>query len=159
MSPITLTTTGGAIPSWTMNVRIRCSCTESNGDPVDPVRWYDPAGTRLVSAQNAAQFNPNAPHFERVDGANSDILLIIPTFSDSYDGVYTCGRVAASRGALTPPIAIVTLTIDSELMINAIIYLYQQQEALAAQFDFTSFSSRPFFSSWPLLFLHQGCSG
>ena len=31
----------------------------------------------------------------------------------------------------------------------------KQQEALAAQYDFTSFSSWPFLSSWHLLFLHQ----
>ena len=30
-------------------------------------------------------------------------------------------------------------------------------QALAAHFDFTSFLSRLFFSSWPQLFLHQGC--
>ena len=36
---------------------------------------------------------------------------------------------------------------------------HQQQEALAAHFDFTSFSARPFLNSWPQLFLHQGCFG
>ena len=36
---------------------------------------------------------------------------------------------------------------------------HQQQEALAAHFDFTSFSAQPFLNSWPQLFLHQGCFG
>ena len=36
---------------------------------------------------------------------------------------------------------------------------HQQQEALAAHFDFTSFSARPFLDSWPQLFLHLGCFG
>ena len=36
---------------------------------------------------------------------------------------------------------------------------HQQQEALAAHFDFTSFSAQPFLDSWPQLFLHQGCFG
>ena len=123
-----MTTTGGAIANGTMNVRIRCSCAESNGTAVSRVRWYDPAGTRLVSARSGA-FNPNVPHFTRVNGDtgdtvdNSNIILVIPTFTDSYDGRYTCGRDAADRSALTPPTADVTLTI-SELMINTISYLY-----------------------------------
>ena len=37
--------------------------------------------------------------------------------------------------------------------------LHQQQEALAAHFDFTSSSAWPFLDSWPQLFLHQGCFG
>ena len=45
--------------------------------------------------------------------------MVIPTFNDSYDGTYTCGRNAADRSALSSPIAEVTLTI-SELMINTI---------------------------------------
>ena len=36
---------------------------------------------------------------------------------------------------------------------------HQQQEALAAHFDFTSFSAQPFLNSWLQLFLHQGCFG
>ena len=128
ITPLNLTATGGAINYGTMNVRIRCSCTESNGNAVSIVRWYDPAGTRLVSAQNTAEFNPNVPHFTRVGGDqgnrdNTNVILVIPTFTDSYDGTYTCGRSADDRTALTPPTADVTLTIISELMINTISYL------------------------------------
>ena len=36
---------------------------------------------------------------------------------------------------------------------------HQQQKALAAHFDFTSFSAQPFLDSWPQLFLRQGCFG
>ena len=36
---------------------------------------------------------------------------------------------------------------------------HQQQEALAAHFDLTSFSAQLFLNSWPQLFLHQGCFG
>ena len=128
LSPTTLTATGGGLPGGTMNVRIRCSCTESDGTAVSIVRWYDPAGTRLVSAQNTAEFNPNVPHFTRVGGDqgnrdNTNVILVIPTFNDSYDGTYTCGRNAADRTALTPPTANVTLTIISELMIKTNGYL------------------------------------
>ena len=129
LSPTTLTTTGRGIPSGTMNVTIRCNCTQSNGTAVSVVRWYDPAGTRLVSPQNTEQFNPNVPHFTRVGGDfgndvdEASVILVIPTFNDSYDGTYTCGRNAADRTALTPPTANVTLTIISELMIKTNGYL------------------------------------
>ena len=124
LSPTTLTATGGAIPIGTMNVRIQCGCTERNGGAVNVVRWYDPAGTRLVSARNTVKFDPNVPHLTRVDVSNDrNIILVIPTFNDSYDGTYTCGREAADRAALTPPTADVTLTI-SELMINTVICVY-----------------------------------
>ena len=36
---------------------------------------------------------------------------------------------------------------------------HQQQEALAAHFDFTSFSAQPFLDSWLQPFLNQGCFG
>ena len=123
LSPTTLTATGGAIVYGTMNVRIRCSCTESDGTAVNTVRWFDPDGTRLVSVQNTAQYNPNAPHFTRVNtNSDRDVILVIPTFNDSYNGTYTCGRNVANRSQLTGPTADVTLTI-SELMVNTIIYL------------------------------------
>ena len=111
-----------------MNVRIRCSCTESNGNAVSIVRWYDPTGTKLVSALNTAEFNANVPHFTRVGGDqgntdNTNVILVIPTFNDSYDGTYTCGGNAADRSALSPPTAAVTLIIG-KLIINRVSYLY-----------------------------------
>ena len=121
MNPTTLTTTGGAILSGTRNVTIRCSCTESDGTAVQIVRWYDPTGTRLFSPRFTAGFNRNVPYFTRVNGDfenpvdETDIILVIPTFTDSFDGMYTCGREADNRAALTPPTADVTLTISSEL--------------------------------------------
>ena len=121
LNPSTLTAIGGAIVNGTMNVRIQCNCTESGGRAVNIVRWYDPDGTRLVSTRNIENFNPNVPHFTRVTiHSDRDVILVIPTFNDSYDGRYTCGRNADDRSALTPPTADVTLTIISELMINKI---------------------------------------
>ena len=132
MTPTTLTDTGGAIPSGTVNVTIQCSCTESNGTAVQTVRWYDPAGDRLLSPWFEDKFNPNVPYFTRVNGDignsvdNTDIILVIPTFNDTYVGMYTCGREAANRSALTSPTADVTLTTDvvGKLVINKISYLY-----------------------------------
>ena len=130
MNPNTLTTTGGAIANGTSNVTIRCSCTESDGTAVQTVRWYDDTGSRLLSPRFTAMFNPNVPYYTRVNGDfgnsidNTDIILVIPTFNDSYDGMYTCGREAASRSALTPPTADVTLTISSELYKHVVVYMY-----------------------------------
>ena len=91
LNPTSLTTTGGEIPSGTMNVRIQCTCMDSNGMTVDVVRWRDLAGDLLISAQNG-NFDASVPHFTRVNNTNNNIELVIPTFSDSYDGTYTCGR-------------------------------------------------------------------
>ena len=74
LSPTTLTTTGGAIVSGTMNVRIRCNCTESGGRAVSIVRWYDPAGAMLHSVQHLANFDRNVPHFTIVNGEIGDIV-------------------------------------------------------------------------------------
>ena len=117
ISPTTLTATGGGLPGGTENVRIRCSCTESDGTAVSIVRWYDPAGTRLLSSRNGA-FNPNVPHFTRVNGDtgnivdNTDIILVIPTFIDSYAGTYICGRNVDDFSALTGPTAAIILNIS-----------------------------------------------
>ena len=130
MNPTTLTATGGTIANETMNVRILCNCTESNGDAVSLVRWYDPNGNRLVSARNTEVFDGSVPHFTRVGGDfgdnidNNNVILVIPTFTDSYDGTYTCGREVDNFANIGSPTAAVTLTIDGELMINIIIYLY-----------------------------------
>ena len=109
MNPTTLTAAGGVLASGTENVMIQCNnCTDDDGAVIDTVRWYDPDGNRLISPLHS-QFDPNFPHFKRVDGDNSNIILIFPTFSGSYDGIYICGRLANTVAALEPPTAAVTL--------------------------------------------------
>ena len=121
LSPTTLTATGGEIASGTMNVTIQCSCTDSDGEAINSIRWYDPDGTRLVSSENR-KFNATVPHFERVNNTDDDVILIIPIFSDYYDGTYTCGGVAGSVASLGSPNASVTLI--GELIINKSLILY-----------------------------------
>ena len=109
---------------------IRCSCTESDGTAVQIVRWYNPTGTRLLSPRFTTMFNPNIPYFTRVNGDfedpvdYTDIILVIPTFNDSYDGMYTCGREVDDFTNIGSPTATVTLTITvtSELIINTTSY-------------------------------------
>ena len=121
LSPTTLTATGGKIASGTMNVTIQCSCTDSNGEAVDRVRWYDPDGTRLISSDNK-DFNATVPHFERVNNVDGDIILVIPIFSDSFNGTYTCIGVSSNVASLGSPNASVTLI--GKLIINKSLILY-----------------------------------
>ena len=119
LNPITLTATGGALPIGAMNVMIQCNCTNDNGTVVDPIRWYDTAGTRLVSSDHI-QFNANVPHFTRVDDGYTHAILVIPTLNDSYDGTYTCGKKVKKGLPPGQPNATVNLTIESELTIDSV---------------------------------------
>ena len=127
LNPTTLTATGGALPNGTMNVMIQCNCTNDDGTVVRTVRWYDPAGTRLISEDNN-EFDANVPHFTRVDGSDTHVILVIPTFNDSYDGTYTCGnRKGESDGLPGSPNVDVTLIVKGELMIYVFnIFIYQR---------------------------------
>ena len=101
LNPTTLTATGGALPNGTMNVMIQCNCTNDDGTVVSLVRWYDPDGTRLFSKESN-RFDASAPHFTRVnDGSDTHVILVIPTFNDSYDGTYTCGKKVNKKSTFT----------------------------------------------------------
>ena len=115
INPTTLTTAGGALASGTENVMILCNCTYGNGTVVDIVRWYNPDGIQLFLLSSDS-YIPGTPHYTRlVDDSNTNIILVIPTFNDSYDGTYTCGRRVSSTQVGTPNTA-VTLTIVGELI-------------------------------------------
>ena len=82
---------------------IKCNCT--NSIVVENVTWYDPNGIKLSFSDSV--------HITR-EPDDTNIILVIPIFNDSYDGTYTCGR----RDDNYPPgipNATITLTIDSEL--------------------------------------------
>ena len=117
INPTTLTAAGGAfyLVNGTANVRIRCNnCTDKDGT-LERVRWYDPDGNRLVDPVSSNnEYASDTPHFLRVNRANNDTILVIPTFNDSYDGTYTCG----TRVRYYPPgapNATINLTIIGEL--------------------------------------------
>ena len=127
LNPTTLTAAGGALPNKTMNVMIQCNCRNDDGTKVRKVRWYDPAGNRLVAAGHN-RFDACTFHFTKVDGHDTHVILVIPIFTESYNGTYTCGnRDGQSNDGPGSPNVDVTLTIDGELMIlvvNIIIYSY-----------------------------------
>ena len=108
INPTTLTSAGGTLLNGTESVMIQCNCTDDNGKKINRVRWYDPDGNRLRSRR----FNKDVPYFARVtDHDNSNIILVIPIFTNSFDGVYTCGtKVNERQGG--PLNAAVNLTID-----------------------------------------------
>ena len=118
INPTTLTTAGGILPNGTENVMIRCYCSDENGTVITSVRWYDPDGKRLFRFETD-NYIAGTPHFTRVSGDTNN-TLVIPTFNDSYDGNYTCGR--RDSGSHIPPTVIVSLTIGGELIVcnNAI---------------------------------------
>ena len=118
INPTTLTADGGVLASGTENVMIQCNCTDDDGTVIDPVRWYDPDEIRLVDP-DSNDYMAGTPHFSRIDGADDNIILVIPTFNDSYDGTYTCGgRVI--NGLPGPPNATVILTTDGKLIIHVL---------------------------------------
>ena len=118
INPTTLTATGGGVlASGTENVMIKCNCTDDDGMVVDRVRWYDPDEIRLVDPDFNYNYVAGTPHLSRVNGTGDNIILVIPTFNDSYDGIYTCGERVIS-GLPGPPNAGVVLTIFSKLMIH-----------------------------------------
>ena len=113
ISPTTLTAAGGVLPDGTENVMIRCTCSEDDDSVITSVRWYKPDGI-AVPRIGANKHIAGAPHFTRSSGDydNRNVTLVIPTFTDSYDGNYTCGR--RSGGNLVPPKTTVSLTISGE---------------------------------------------
>ena len=119
INPTTLTAAGGVLASGTENVMIQCNnCTGDDGTLTN-IRWYDPNEIRLVDPDRNHNYVTGTPHFLRVDGASDNIILVIPTFNDSYDGIYTCG--GRFRGGLPgPPNAAVVLTIVGKLMIHVL---------------------------------------
>ena len=113
INPITLTAAGGVLPNGTKNVMIRCTCSEDDGSVITTVQWFGPDGI-IVPRFDTGDFIAGAPHHIRASGDtdNRNITLVIPTFNDSYDGNYICGR--ASTGNLVPPMTTVSLTISGE---------------------------------------------
>ena len=110
ISPTTLTATGGVLPNESMDVMIRCVCSDDGGSVFTNIRWYKPDGSQVPRFESD-RFIAGAPHYTRpsVDRNNRNLTLVIPTFNDSYDGDYTCRRRSGES-----PIATVSLTISGE---------------------------------------------
>ena len=111
INPTTLTTAGGVLASGTENVTIQCNCTNDDGTVVNEVRWYYSDGTRLL-ANTHNKYVAGTPYFRR-EPDDTNIVLVIPTFNDSYDDTYICGE-RMNRGPHGSPNAHVALTVDGK---------------------------------------------
>ena len=109
INPITLTATGGVLANGTENVMIQCNCTDDDGTVVEPLRWHDLNGTRLLLSEHR-RYVAGTPYY-RKEPDNKNIVLVIPMFTDSYDGMYICGIKGLRPGV---PSAIVNLTIGGK---------------------------------------------
>jgi len=104
-SPNNLTSAGGALVDGTQNVTIECECVDYRGSRLRRVRWFF-FGTTLVARQTDP---PNgAPYYISANNGRLS-TLVIPTFNDSYDGTYTCGR-----GDILIPFTTISLTLLGE---------------------------------------------
>ena len=98
---------------------IQCNCTDDGGAVYKYIRWFDPIGVRLLSPEHR-RFMDGIPHFIRIlKEDDSNVVLVIPLFNDSYDGLYTCG--VQSSYPPGKPNATVNLFIGGKLMINKLL--------------------------------------
>ena len=65
LNPITLTAAGGVLVDGTENVTIQCNCSDDVGTVLQPIRWFDPDGTRLLATHHR-DYVTGTPRFERV---------------------------------------------------------------------------------------------
>ena len=98
-SPDGLDPTGGVIVNGTVNVMIECRCVNNDGSLPSRVRWFDPNMARLRGVGGTPDGDPYIIANNYVRPAT----LVIPTFSYSTSGVYTCGT-----GISYPPPSMVT---------------------------------------------------
>jgi len=106
-SPINLTVAGGVLVDGTQNVMIKCRCVDDGGTLLRKVRWFFP-NTTIVAKQTDPP--DDAPYR---DNSNRISTLVIPTFNDSYDGMYTCG-VSEDNAYPPNPLTTITLTLPGE---------------------------------------------
>ena len=88
---VTQLNSGDAIPAGGMfatNVTIQCNCSDG-GTPLQPIRWFDPDEDRLLGT-NHRRYVAGTPYFDRRPD-DTNVVLVIPTLTDFFDGTYTCG--------------------------------------------------------------------
>ena len=91
INPTNLTAVGKvfAIAYGTQNVMIQCNCSNVNGTALYFIRWFDSEGIS-IHHQTDHKYVPGIPHFLKAHN-DKNVILVVPVFNDSYDGIYTCG--------------------------------------------------------------------
>ena len=103
-SPDGLDPTGGVIVDGTVNVMIECRCVNNDGSLTIRMRWFNPTNTRVRGAGGTKDGDPYI--IANGYNAGTPTTLVIPTFSYSTSGVYTCGT-----GNSYPPGSMVTINL------------------------------------------------
>ena len=90
INPANLTADGKGveIAYGTQNVMIQCNCYNVNGKALSSVRWFDTNGIR-IHYKTHNEYVSGAMYLMR--STNHSVVLVIPIFNNSYDGIYTCG--------------------------------------------------------------------
>ena len=109
INPTTLTAAGGILDIGTVNVTIQCNCIYGNGTIIPNLRWYNPNGTKL-RFNTHYRYVVGTPYYRRELERN--FVLIIPIFSDSNNGIYTCGMRVKEYPPGAPN---ATITLNGEL--------------------------------------------
>jgi len=79
LHPSFLTAAGGMLYNGTSNVMIRCNCTNTE---YQEITWYSPNSLEIPFEHR----NNNSPYVVQENGT-----LIIPIFTELYEGIYHCG--------------------------------------------------------------------
>ena len=91
INPANLTATDKvlAIAYGTENVMIQCNCYNVNDKALRFTRWFDSNGIR-IQYKTHHTYVSGAIYLKRT--TNYGVVLVIPLFNNSYDGIYTCGN-------------------------------------------------------------------
>ena len=103
-SPDGLDPTGGAIVDGTVNVMVECRCLVGDDDVPGTIRWFGPNMMTIFTQSNTTDGDPYI--IPNKNNAGTPTTLVIPTFSYSASGVYTCGT-----GNSYPPAGNVTIAL------------------------------------------------
>ena len=75
------------------NVRIHCNCTCSavSGMVLSPIRWVDPHGRVIEKRNETNLIDINGRYYFTENSNDRNVVLVIPVFNESYEGIYSCG--------------------------------------------------------------------
>jgi len=67
-------------------VKVECRCVNSRGAALRNIQWYSPAKHSLNVKSSTIPGNP----YSYLIGNKRVAVLIVPNFTDTYNGKYTC---------------------------------------------------------------------
>lgn len=115
-SPSSLTAEGGRLANNTKDVEIECRCVSGRGATLNNTKWFSPA--RNLVEEDKIGNDHGAPYYLT---KNNVTVLVVPNFSDDYDGEYVCA--AGSNDTNTNAMAMIRLICkDIERQYRAVNY-------------------------------------